>query len=224
MSLYVIATPIGNPQDLSFRAHSILSQADLIIGEEPKVLRRRLKEWGLPLKPMECLNEHSRQGDLSELAELCLSHSTVALVSDCGTPGFCDPGAELVALCRKKGVRVRSLPGPSSLMAFLSLCGHRLDQFVFRGFLPAETQARKQALNELRNLNLPIVLMDTPYRLKKTLQEIHQVWPQRKLTMGLDLSREEELILEGRASQILDSLPRDKIEFVLLLHKIQQIK
>ncbi len=203
--------------DLGQRAREILNQSDLIIGEEAKPLRRRLREWGIPLKPIECLNEHSRPSDIQGLLQLCLEHPMVALVSDCGTPGFCDPGAQLVSLCRQANVPVYSVPGPSSLMAFLSVCGVPLKEFYFRGFLPAHSESRQRALGDLKKIKVPIIIMDTPYRLIKTLKDMDKLWPQRPLTLGLDLSREDEVILHGKASQLLKGLPREKAEFILLV-------
>ena len=170
MPLYVVATPIGNPEDISSRAKSILDSAGIIIGEEAKPTRKLLKSAGAsPSKPIELLNEHSDSARIKELGELCKSNEVV-LVSDCGTPGFCDPGAELVDHCHKHSIPVLSCPGPSSLMAFLSVSGHRFDQFFFQGFLPANTEERRKRLSNLKKCTDSIVLMDTPYRLVKTLE------------------------------------------------------
>ncbi len=217
MSLYVIATPIGHPEDIGLRAKRLLDESDIIIGEEAKPTRRLLKSVGLsPQKKIHLLNEHSTKEDLQALLNLCRS-KTVALISDCGTPGFCDPGARLVALCRQNKVSINSIPGPSSLTALLSVCGHRLDQFYFQGFLPAKTEERQKRLKYLENLKDSLVIMDTPYRLKKTLEECQKYFPQRTLVLGLKMSHNDETVLQGLASKLLKSLPFDKAEFVLLI-------
>lgn len=215
MPLTIVATPIGHPEDITIRAKSILEKAEIVIGEEAKPTRRLLKSIDVPpQKPIELLNEHSDQERIQELAKLC-QQQEVALVSDCGTPGFCDPGADLVKACRQKQVPVTSAPGPSSLMTFLSLCGERLDRFWFEGFLPANTEMRLQRLTQLQKMKSTLILMDTPYRLKKTLENCVKQFPNRKLVLGTNLSKENEQFLSGSASQVLSQLNEEKAEFVM---------
>ena len=125
MSLYLIAIPIGNPGDISQRAITALKEAEIVIGEERREVSKLLKSLGIEGKRLELLNEHSNDTDVFELRELCRVHA-VALVSDCGTPGFCDPGARLVAACRATEVTTAPVPGASSLMCLLSVSGFDL--------------------------------------------------------------------------------------------------
>jgi 16S rRNA (cytidine1402-2'-O)-methyltransferase len=214
--LYVIATPIGVNSDISARAVETLKKCSAVIGEEHKNTSRFLKFSGVPQKEIYLLNEHSRPADLTELCELA-KEQNVALISDCGTPGFCDPGADLVQLCRKKNIRVQSVPGPSSLMSFLSVCGHRVDQFYFRGFLPAENSLRAKELAQIKSSQVATIVLDTPYRLKKILEEIKGEMPKKILVLGLELSTEREQIHEGTAEFVLKNLATDKAEFVLMI-------
>lgn len=217
MPLYVIATPIGNPEDMTLRGQRLIDEADFIIGEEAKPTRKLLKSIGLsPQKPMELLNEHSKSEDIMQLAEKCKGQN-VALVSDCGTPGFCDPGAGLVAYCRKLDIDVKSIPGPSSLTALLSVSGQRLDQFYFRGFLPSKTELRQKALKTLSQITEPIILMDTPYRLKKTLEDCRLHFKKRKLILGVKMSFAEEAVFIGTAQEILKKIKHEKAEFILIV-------
>lgn len=216
MSLFVVATPLGNYGDLSLRAIETLKSCDLVIGEEKREVELLLKRAGAFPKPYELLNEHSKPQELEALVKECATKN-VALVSDCGTPGFCDPGADLVSLCRKKKIEIKALPGPSSLMALLSVCGHRVDEFHFMGFLPQESQARTQKLNTLKNSKVATILMDTPYRLKKLLTEISESLPKRQIVLGCDLTQENESVYEGTAQQVLTELKTEKSEFVLLI-------
>ncbi len=216
MSLFVVASPIGHYGDLSLRAIETLKSCDLVIGEEKREVELLLKRAGAFPKPYELLNEHSKSADLELLVKQCASQ-TVALVSDCGTPGFCDPGADLVRLCRQKNIEIKTLPGPSSLMALLSVCGHRLNEFHFVGFLPRETQDRINKLKEISKSKIATILMDTPYRLKKLLEEINEISPQRQLVLGCDFTQDTEAVYEGTASKILSQLSVEKAEFVLLL-------
>lgn len=216
MALYVIATPIGHPDDLSPRAAQYLRQAEVVIGEEWKELKALLRQVEAKDQELYVLNEHSEKEDLKELLDVCRTKE-VALVTDCGTPAFCDPGSDLVKACYQEGISVKSLPGPSSLACFISLCGVRLDQFVFRGFLPARGDDREQALRDLTEESRPIILMDTPYRLKKLLEDLKTHFPTRATVLGINLSMDSEIVLRGSASQILKNLKEDKAEFMLLL-------
>ena len=164
------------------------------------------------------MNEHSDDQDLEFLLNEC-KNKTVSLVSDCGTPGFCDPGANLVHLCRRHGVSVVPVPGASSLMAFLSVCGFRLDQFLFRGFLPANTEQRIIALKELQKEKTPIIIMDTPYRLTKTIKDLIEYFPQSVCVLGYKLTQEEEQIVQGSPKELESVFSGKKGEFMILITK-----
>lgn len=196
MALFVIATPIGNDQDLSTRARQILASAELIIGEELKELRQILKSAGVQAQAMDQLNEHSGPADIEHFVKEAQS-KTVALVSDCGTPGFCDPGADLVNACHDAGVEVHPVPGASSLMAFLSICGLRLDRFIFFGFLPAKNELREKAWAALKKESLPVILMETPYRSGKLFDELATHVPQRFCVLGMNLTQPAQKLIRG---------------------------
>lgn len=218
MSLTLIAVPIGNLGDITLRALESLKTADLYIGEERKPMFRLLKELGVPTpKNYELLNEHSEENDIKKLAELCREQKAV-LLTDCGTPGFSDPGAELVNACRKMNIAVTSNPGPSSLTCFLSLCGQRITEFEFLGFPPRDAQDRESFFKKLSGKKKPVILMDTPYRLQKTLAECGQWVPQKNLVLGLDLTKDNEAFWVGRASEVAQSCKENKREFMLLIH------
>ncbi|MBC7370832.1 MAG: methyltransferase [Bdellovibrionaceae bacterium] len=215
--LYVMATPIGDVSEISLRALELLRNTEIIICESTKEASKLLRAHGISGKQYELLNEHTTPDEIKGLLEICLSHDVI-LVSDCGTPGFCDPGAALVKLCRQKKVSVKSVLGASSLMGLLSLSGERLDHFVFRGFVPAENEARRKSLIELQKEKRPIVLMDTPYRLKKTLGDLLEFFPKRRALLALNLSQAEERILEGTPDRLIADLPYDKAEFMILIY------
>jgi 16S rRNA (cytidine1402-2'-O)-methyltransferase len=219
MSLSVIATPIGNPEDFAERGRRLLAAADVVIGEEYKVASKLLKSIGIIDKPIETLNEHSRAGDIQELAELC-KNSNVVLISDCGTPGFCDPGADLVALCRKMGVAIHAVAGPSSLTAFLSVAGRRLDQFLFLGFLPANREQRDVALSRIERERQAVILMDTPYRLGRLMTELRGRVGARRAVLGMELTKPEELVVEGTVEEVCVRVGDRTAEFVLLLESL----
>ncbi|MNK11902.1 Ribosomal RNA small subunit methyltransferase I [compost metagenome] len=215
--LYLVATPIGDPNEISVRALDVLRECEIVICESTKEASKLLRIHGISGKKYEILDEHSTMEDKAALIPLC-ANNVVALVTDCGTPGFCDPGADVVRLCREKNIPVKSVLGPSALMGLLSLSGQRLDEFLFRGFVPAETEARGRALRELTKEKRAIVLMDTPYRLKKTLQDMKEHFSDRRFLLTLNLSQEDECVLEGKIDKLISGLPYDKAEFMLLIY------
>jgi 16S rRNA (cytidine1402-2'-O)-methyltransferase len=214
MALFMVATPIGNAQDLSERARRVLAEADLVIGEELKVLRQQLKAAGVQARALDQLNEHSRADDVAHFVSEARAKN-VALVSDCGTPGFCDPGADLVRACRAAGVAVHAVPGASSLMALLSVCGHRVDQFVFAGFLPPKQDARASAWRELLREKRAVIVMETPYRCEKFLKELAEFAGDRECVVGLNLTQENEKVLSGKARTLSFTGDAEPIALIL---------
>ncbi len=220
MSLTLISVPIGHPKDITLRALELLKTADLIIGEEPKPLFQLLKTLDIPRpEKAEFLNEHSKDVDLDFFVEEC-KKKNVVLVTDCGTPGFCDPGAALVNLCRKNNISVTAAPGASSLMVLLSLSGLDLKEFYFKGFLPANNEKRAEAIESLKKYKCPIVLMDTPYRFQAFLKDLKSKLPDHHCLLGLDLTAPNERILHTPLKKLdLSALP-EKSEFILIVYKI----
>lgn len=217
MPLSIVSTPIGNPKDITLHALELLKAADIIIVEEFKECTRLLRALDISHKTYEQLNEHSNKEDVQRLAQLCLDKE-VCLITDCGTPGFCDPGTDLVKVCRKLKIPIKTAPGPSSLMTLLSLSSQRLDQFIFRGFLPAENEARTKALEALQKEKLAIIILDTPYRLQKTLAELKQYFSQRRALIAMDLTQSTELIFDGAVVDLDKFTFPKKAEFLVLIY------
>lgn len=215
--LYVVATPIGDYNEISLRALEVLKSCETIICESTKETSKLLRAHGISGKKYELLNEHTTIEDKKMLAQMC-AQQDIALVSDCGTPGFCDPGADVVRFCRQSGITVKSVLGASSLMGLLSLAGERVDQFLFRGFLPAETESRNKALKELQKEKRAIIIMDTPYRFKKTLADMKENFSQRRFLLALNLSQPDEQIIEGNIDKLISQAKHEKAEFMLLIY------
>lgn len=218
--LYLVATPIGDHNEITFRAVDILKSADIILCESTKEASKLLKKLDIKAKRYEILNEHTTLEELLILTELCRNEA-VALVSDCGTPGFCDPGNNLIHLCRKNKIKIQSVLGPSALMGLLSLSSQRIYQFLFRGFMPAENESRAKEWIKLKTEKNAIIIMDTPYRLKKTMDEVVQHFNNRDILLVMNLSQIDEEIIEGRPSFVLQSLKFDKAEFMLMIYPAQ---
>ncbi|MCB0377031.1 MAG: methyltransferase [Bdellovibrionales bacterium] len=218
MSLTLVSVPIGNPGDITLRARRTLAECTLVIGEERKPLFRLHRELDLPRpENFELLNEHSTPDEVTALAKLC-HEQKVALVTDCGTPGFSDPGAHLVKSCRELGIPVTANPGASSLTTFISLLGVPLKRFHFEGFLPRENSERSQRLKEISQIKIPVILMDTPYRLNKLLGECAQIFDKRSCVLGVNLTKEDEAILTGSVSQVSKNYDGEKREFLILIY------
>jgi len=222
MALTLISVPIGDPGDITLRAIRQLKDAEVVIGEESKPLFQLLKALEIPRPAqVEFLNEHSKDVDLEFFVGLCRDKK-VALVTDCGTPGFCDPGAALVSLCRKNKIPVAACPGASSLMVLLSLSGLDLKEFYFRGFLPANNEKRQSSIESLKKHKAPIVLMDTPYRFQALLKDLKAVLPDYSCLIGMDLTSENEKIIETPLRSLDPKALPEKSEFILILYKINK--
>ncbi|MBY0384061.1 methyltransferase, partial [bacterium] len=200
------------------RALQTLREAEVIIGEETKPLFQLLKHHNIPRPAMaEFLNEHSKDVDIDFFVGLCRDKK-VALVTDCGTPGFCDPGAVLVKRCRTEGIAVSAVPGASSLMVLLSLCGLDLKEFYFRGFLPANNEKRREELQRLKKIKVPLVLMDTPYRFRALLEDLRLSHGDSRCVIGVNLTQDSEQIVDSLVSKLdLAKLP-EKAEFILVVY------
>lgn len=218
--LTLIATPIGDYNEITLKALNCLKEASIIICESTKETSKLLRYHGISGKTYEILDEHSIKDDLVHFTELC-KNQNVVLVSDCGTPGFCDPGSELVERCRKEGIPIANCLGASSLMGLISLSGLKLNEFLFRGFIPQETMARNQAWKELKveinDKKRPVVLMDTPYRLQKMMSELQVHLSDSYIVLATDLGMANEQILTGSPQQVTKNLTKTKAEFMLLV-------
>ena len=217
--LFIVATPIGNLDDITLRAIKVFKSIDILICEEFRVGSTLLKKLSLPSKELISLNEHNEITQIDSIIQHLLNGKNLALISDCGTPVFADPGHLLINRAVQLGIEIIPIPGVSSLMATLSVLDFKLDQFYFAGFLPREKEERKRSLNALRSINVPIVLMDTPYRLQKLLEEVSQTFGKsRNITLGINISLENERFLRGPVSQVINQLTTKKAEFVLVIH------
>ena len=174
-TLYVVATPIGNLEDITARALRILGEVDLVAAEDTRHSRKLLNHFGIRTPLISC-HEHNEQQRQEELIGRLLVGASIALISDAGTPAIADPGYRLVRACHAAGVLVIPVPGPSAILAALSAAGEPTDRFIFEGFLPARAVARDKVLQELRDEPRTVVLYETPHRLLAALAAMAAVW------------------------------------------------
>jgi 16S rRNA (cytidine1402-2'-O)-methyltransferase len=216
--LYIVATPIGNPRDITLRAMDILEAVDAVICEEQREGSTLLKKLGLA-KEIILLNEHNEPEMTSEIAIRLHQGQSLALISDCGTPVFADPGATLISTLVEQGLEVIPIPGPSSLMAALSVLDFKLDRFYYAGFLPRDKEERRSTLRYLRHLRMPVIIMDAPYRLLQVLDDIASMFGGgARVTLALDLTLPSEAILRSSVDDIRKNMRQRKGEFVLIIH------
>ncbi len=222
--LTLIATPIGDYDEITLKALQCLKDAAVIICESTKETSKLLRHHGISGKTYEIFDEHAIKDDLNRFTELC-KNQNVVLVSDCGTPAFCDPGSDLVERCRKESIPIYNCLGASSLMGLIALSGVKLNEFLFRGFIPQETMARNQAWKDIRSeisdKRRAVVLMDTPYRLQKMITELGIYLPEYHVVLATDLGTAEEQILVGSPAHITNKLTKTKAEFMILVKPLK---
>ncbi|MFI5252292.1 MAG: 16S rRNA (cytidine(1402)-2'-O)-methyltransferase [Bacteroidota bacterium] len=218
--LYLVATPIGNYDDMTIRAVKILKEADVVVYEERKEGQRLLNHYGIPEKLIESLNEHNEAAASFHIIEHLNAGKNVALISDAGTPVFSDPGQILVRKAIDAGITLVPIPGASSLLPALTVCGFPIDQFLFYGFLSPKSNRRMVELQHLRNERRTMVFMDTPYRLVPLLRDIAEAMGNdRRVCVAFNLTMLEEKIYRGGAKELhtLAEKKNLKGEFVVVV-------
>jgi len=208
--LFIVATPIGNLEDITLRALRVLKDADLIAAEDTRRTRKLLSHYGLTTR-MVSYHAHSPASRAEELISRLKDGHTVALVSDAGTPGFSDPGADLVARAWEAGVKVEAVPGPAAGVAALSLSGFKGD-VTFVGFLPRGEGRRAKLLEELAGENRVLIIFESPRRLARTLGEAAAVMPARQVLVVRELTKKFEQTWRGPLPEVAAALAGEKIK------------
>jgi len=204
-TLYVVATPIGNLEDISLRAIRILREVHLIAAEDTRRTRILLDNYRIPT-PLTSLYDHNEAKKSGLLLGRLQKGEDVAYVSDAGTPGISDPGYILVRKAISCGIRVVPIPGASALIAALSVSGLPMDNFVFHGFLPAKQIRRKQLLASLQQEEKTLVFYESPRRLLSSLQDIHEVLGDREVVVSREMTKIYEKFLRGPAGKLITEL------------------
>jgi 16S rRNA (cytidine1402-2'-O)-methyltransferase len=199
--LYVVATPIGNLEDLSERALRVLKEVDQVAAEDTRRTGRLLQHFDIR-KPLVSYHDASERRRAPALVEELLAGKQIALVSDAGTPLISDPGYRLVRAAIDAGVRVIPVPGANAAIALLSVSGLATDRFVFEGFLPMKSGKRRQRLEELRQETRTIVLYESPHHIERTLAEIEEILGDREIVVGRELTKVFEEIVRGRIALV----------------------
>jgi len=225
-TLYVVATPIGNLRDVTLRALDVLRTADVIAAEDTRHTRRLLDHYGIDAKLVSA-HEHNERVAAQRVVTWLVAGRSVALVTDAGTPGVSDPGAALVHEVRLAGCRVVPVPGPSAIIAALSVAGIESSGFSFEGFLPAKKEARRHALERLLARETPTLMHEAPHRIRECVADMLDVLgPARRITFARELTKVFESVHECALGAALDWLDTDpnhaRGEFVLVVHGVAQ--
>jgi len=219
--LYLVATPIGNLEDITHRALRILREADLIACEDTRHTRKLLDHYGIS-KPLTSYHEHNEAARAQELVEKLLAGASVALVSDAGMPLVSDPGYRVVAAAIAAGITVIPIPGPSALVAALAASGLPTDSFYFGGFLPAKSGQRARTLEALRDNTSTLIFYEAPHRILAALEDVETVLGPRYVVVARELTKIHEEFLRGPVSEVratLESRGATKGEITLLIGK-----
>jgi 16S rRNA (cytidine1402-2'-O)-methyltransferase len=217
--LYLVATPIGNYDDITLRALNVLKSVDIVVGEELKEVKRLLKHYDIN-KLIELLNEHNEQEESDRILKFLRENKSIALVSDSGTPVFSDPGRILVKKAIANKIRIIPIPGASSLLLALTVTGFDIEKFVFVGWLSPKKEERKRELKNLLSEKRTMVLMDTPYRLLQLLRDIAEVFERtRKICISFNLTLPDEEIFYGSAVELYKKVSERNLkgEFVIVI-------
>jgi len=217
--LYIVSTPIGNIEDITLRALKILNDVDFIICEEFKEANRLLSYYKIK-KELFSLNEHNEKEASIELFQKIKEGKSAALISDCGTPLFSDPGYLLVQLCIESNIEIVPVPGANSLLTALVGSGFKLNKFFYAGWISPKKDLRKKELHHLKSIKELIILMETPYRLKSILSDISKVFGENtNIVLAFNLTMPSEKFFRGKVGEIQKEVEKENLkgEFVIII-------
>ena len=221
-TLYLVATPIGNLEDVTLRALRVLRECDIVAAEDTRHSGHLLKHFGIskPLLSYFQFNEAKRS---EEIIERLRRGEKVALVTDAGSPGISDPGERVVKAALAAGLRVEAVPGPCALVAALTASGLPTDEFHFIGFLPHKSGQRRNQLEALKDFSGTLVLYESPYRIEKLLGELNEVFCDRQIVLARELTKKFEEFLRGTPAELLEMTRKRSLkgEFVVLIAPVE---
>ena len=218
--LFLVSTPIGNADDITIRAINVLKKVDFVICEEYKEARRLLAHLKIN-KELIALNEHNESEIADEIIRNMMNGKSAALISDCGTPLFSDPGHLLVQLCISQNINIVPIPGTNSLLPALIGSGFDIEKFYYYGWLSPKKDIRRKQLLDLKRVKEVIVLMDTPYRLQRLLADIVNMFGRQvPVVLAYELTKKDERYYRGSAEKVLHAAEKKNLkgEFVLIVN------
>lgn len=214
--LYLVATPIGNLEDITFRAINILKEVDLIAAEDTRHTLKLLNHYEIS-KPLISYHRHNEEIKVDGLIEKLKEGQNIAVVSDAGTPAICDPGEVIVKEALKENIKVVPIPGACAFVNALVASGLDTKEFVFYGFLSINKKLRKEKLEQIKKENKTIILYEAPHKLKNTLEDLEEILEDRKIVIARELTKIHEEFIKGTAKEILEKYTEPKGEHIILI-------
>ena len=216
--LYIVATPIGNLEDITLRAINVLKNVDCIAVEDTRHTLKLLNHLEIS-KPLISYHRHNEETRSDLLIEKLQSGEDIALVSDAGTPGICDPGEEVIQKCIENNIKIIPIPGACAMINALICSGLDTKEFTFLGFLPLNKNLRKDKLKKIEFAKETVIIYEAPHKLKQTLKDLENILENRKITVAREITKIHEEFVRGTASELLDIFQDVKGEFVLIIEK-----
>lgn len=214
--LYLVATPIGNLEDITFRAINILKEVDLIAAEDTRHTLKLLNHYEIS-KPLISYHRHNEEIKVDGLIENLKEGQNIAVVSDAGTPAICDPGEVIVKEALKENIKVVPIPGACAFVNAIIASGLDTKEFVFYGFLSINKKLRKEKLEQIEKENKTIILYEAPHKLKNTLEDLKEILEDRKIVIARELTKIHEEFIKGTAKEILEKYTEPKGEHIILI-------
>lgn len=224
-TLYIIATPIGNLSDITIRALETLKEnTDYVFCEDTRITRRLLDHYNIAI-PMQSLHAHSASAKVDYAVSLLNDGNSIAYMTDSGTPGLSDPGSALVKSARLNDIKIVPIPGPSAITSLLSVSGFQSKNILFAGFLSKKEGKQKKELISLKEYNGIIVIFESPYRIKKLMANINEIFPGCEVVVGREITKFHEEFITGTTGEIFNNIDKlkEKGEFTLaILNNIEK--
>ena len=221
--LYIVATPIGNLEDITLRALRILKEVDLIAAEDTRQTLKLLNHYEIN-KPLISYHRHNEDIKSEILIEKLKNGENIALVSDAGTPGICDPGEEVIKKAIEENIEVIPIPGACAMVNALICSGISTKEFEFLGFLPLNKKLRKEKLDEIKNSNKTIIIYEAPHKMKSTLEDLKEILNNRRIILARELTKIHEEFIRKNIDELLEDIDNLKGEMILIIEKNSDIK
>lgn len=220
--LYLVATPIGNLEDITLRAIKTLKEADIIAAEDTRHTLHLLNHLEIS-KPLISYHRHNEETKSKDLINLLLEGKNIALVSDAGTPVISDPGEEIVKIAIENNIQIIPIPGACALITALISSGLDSKQFTFIGFLPLNKRLRKEKLEEIEKSTKTLILYEAPHKIKNTLEDLEKVTEERQIVLARELTKIHEEFIKGTAKELQEKLESPKGEFVIIIEASKKL-
>ena len=221
--LYIVATPIGNLEDITLRALRILKEVDVIAAEDTRQTLKLLNHFEIS-KPLISYHRHNEDMKSNILIEKLKNGENIALVSDAGTPGICDPGEEVIKKAIEEYIEVIPIPGACAMINALIASGLNTSEFSFLGFLPLNKKLRKEKIEEIKNSEKTLIIYEAPHKMKNTLNDLREILEKRKIVLARELTKIHEEFIRKDVEELLNEIDNIKGEMILIIEGIQKEK